>query len=217
MSHVRVGLVVPSSNVTVETELPALLGRHPSATFSFHGSRMRMAKVSFEQLAAMNAQRERCILELGDADPDVILYACLVALMAAAKEIGSGDALKMRPVAERYGWTDQPAFSEKAFTLKTGGVRPYDTESYAIVYDGWKLIHNTRRSDGVPEFELFDHKKDPLNRQNVADQHPDVVKRLTPKLEERRHLAVAAALPANSATKMSPEEMQRLRGLGYIQ
>jgi len=83
MRHVRVGLVVPSSNVTVETELPALLGRHPSATFSFHGSRMRMAKVSFEQLAAMNAQRERCILELGDADPDVILYACLVALMTA--------------------------------------------------------------------------------------------------------------------------------------
>ena len=30
----------------------------------------------------MNAQRERCILELGDAAPEVILYACLVALMA---------------------------------------------------------------------------------------------------------------------------------------
>jgi maleate isomerase len=83
MSHVCVGLVVPSSNVTVETELPALLGRHPSAGFSFHSSRMRMAKVSPAQLAAMNAQRERCILELGDAGPDVILYACLVALMAA--------------------------------------------------------------------------------------------------------------------------------------
>jgi maleate isomerase len=85
MSHVRVGLVVPSSNVTVETELPALLGRHASATFSFHSSRMRMAKVSPAQLAAMNAQRERCILELGDAGPDVILYACLVALMAAGR------------------------------------------------------------------------------------------------------------------------------------
>ena len=42
-----------------------------------------MTKVSPEQLRAMNAQRERCILELGDARPDVILYACLVALMAA--------------------------------------------------------------------------------------------------------------------------------------
>lgn len=81
MKHVRVGLVVPSSNVTVETELPAILSRHPSASFSFHSSRMRMAKVSPAGLAAMNAQRERCILEIGDAAPDTILYACLVAIM----------------------------------------------------------------------------------------------------------------------------------------
>src|SRR3982751_5980091 len=81
MKHVRVGLVVPSSNVTVETELPAILARHPDATFSFHSSRMRMAKVSPEALAAMNSQRERCIIELGDASPDTILYACLVAIM----------------------------------------------------------------------------------------------------------------------------------------
>src|SRR4051794_39974647 len=43
---------------------------------------MRMQSVSPAQLRAMNAQRERCILELGDAGPEVILYACLVALMA---------------------------------------------------------------------------------------------------------------------------------------
>lgn len=77
---IRVGLVVPSSNVTVETELPRLLGRHPEATFSFHASRMRMHTVSPEQLRAMNAQRERCVLELGDAGVDALLYACLVAL-----------------------------------------------------------------------------------------------------------------------------------------
>jgi maleate isomerase len=81
MSVHRIGLVVPSSNVTVETEMPAILGRHPISRFSFHSSRMRMHTVSPEQLAAMNAQRERCILEIADADPDVILYACLVAVM----------------------------------------------------------------------------------------------------------------------------------------
>jgi maleate isomerase len=81
MKQVRVGLVVPSSNITVETELPAILARHPEASFSFHSSRMRMAKVSPQGLAAMNAQRERCIIELADASPDVILYACLVAIM----------------------------------------------------------------------------------------------------------------------------------------
>ncbi|EME66933.1 maleate cis-trans isomerase [Rhodococcus ruber BKS 20-38] len=83
----RIGLVVPSSNVTVETEMPAVLGRHPSAAFSFHSSRMRMQAVSPEQLRAMNAQRERCILELGDAGVDAVLYACLVALMS----VGPGE------------------------------------------------------------------------------------------------------------------------------
>jgi maleate isomerase len=87
MQHVRIGLVVPSSNVTVETEMPRILGAHASASFSFHASRMRMARVSPEELTAMNAQRERCILELGDAGPDVILYACLVALMS----VGPGE------------------------------------------------------------------------------------------------------------------------------
>jgi len=78
----RIGLIVPSSNVTVETEVPALLARHAGERFSFHSSRMRMHTVSPEQLRAMNAQRERCIGELADAGVDALLYACLVAVMA---------------------------------------------------------------------------------------------------------------------------------------
>lgn len=78
----RIGLVVPSSNTTVETEVPELLGRHPTARFSFHSTRMRMHTVSPEELRAMNDQRERCVDELADAGVDAILYACLVALMA---------------------------------------------------------------------------------------------------------------------------------------
>jgi len=75
-------MIVPSSNVTVETELPELLGRQPGAQFTFHSSRMRMSSVSPAGLAAMNVQRERCVVEVADVSPDVILYACLVALMA---------------------------------------------------------------------------------------------------------------------------------------
>lgn len=78
----RIGLVVPSSNVTVETEVPALLARHTGARFSFHSSRMRMHTVSPEELRAMNDQRGRCVDELADAGVDALLYACLVALMA---------------------------------------------------------------------------------------------------------------------------------------
>jgi maleate isomerase len=79
---IRIGLIVPSSNVTVETETPALLNRHATARFSFHSSRMRMHTVSDEELKAMNAQRERCVAELADAQCDGLLYACLVAIMA---------------------------------------------------------------------------------------------------------------------------------------
>jgi maleate isomerase len=78
----RVGLIIPSSNVTIETELPALLNRHRTASFTFHSSRMRMQAVSDEALRAMNAQRERCVAELMDASCDALVYGCLVALMA---------------------------------------------------------------------------------------------------------------------------------------
>ncbi len=87
----RIGLVVPSSNVTVETEMPTLLQRHRSARFSFHSTRMRMHTVSPEELRAMNAQRGRCVDEIGDAGVDAILYACLVALMAQGHVDGIGE------------------------------------------------------------------------------------------------------------------------------
>ncbi|GAA4079337.1 maleate cis-trans isomerase [Nocardioides kongjuensis] len=72
---------MPSTNVTVETEIPQIL-RRAGVDLSFHSSRMRMHSVTPEQLRAMNAQRERCVLEIGDAGVDVVLYACLVAIMA---------------------------------------------------------------------------------------------------------------------------------------
>ena len=82
MAQRRVGLIVPSSNVTVETELPRLLAGQPDLEVTFHASRMRMTSVTPAGLAAMNVQRERCVMEIADVEPDVILYACLVALMA---------------------------------------------------------------------------------------------------------------------------------------
>jgi maleate isomerase len=77
----KVGLIVPSSNTTVETELPRLLGRHADVDFTFHSSRLRMRAVSRTELAAMNAQADRCIEEVADAGIDAVLYACLVAVM----------------------------------------------------------------------------------------------------------------------------------------
>jgi maleate isomerase len=77
----RVGLLVPSSNVTMEIELPALLGHTEGWFPSFHSARMRMTAVTPAALAAMDGQAERCAAELADAEVDVLAYACLVAVM----------------------------------------------------------------------------------------------------------------------------------------
>jgi maleate isomerase len=81
----RVGLIVPSSNTTMETEIPAMLRRREEIAperFTFHGSRMRMKHVSAEELARMDRDSDRCALELSDAHCDVLAYACLVAIMS---------------------------------------------------------------------------------------------------------------------------------------
>lgn len=81
---VRIGQIVPSSNTTMETEVPAMLrAREPHfpERFTFHSSRMRMKRVSPEELAAMNQEGLRCAAELADARVDVMSTACLVAIM----------------------------------------------------------------------------------------------------------------------------------------
>jgi maleate isomerase len=81
----RIGQIVPSSNTTMETEVPAILRareRLYPERFTFHSSRMRMHRVTAEELARMNVEGERCAAELADARVDVMSTACLVALMA---------------------------------------------------------------------------------------------------------------------------------------
>lgn len=81
----RVGLIVPSSNTTMETEIPAMLRARETILperFTFHSSRMRMMEVTKEQLEAMDKASDRCAIELSDARMDVMGYACLVAIMS---------------------------------------------------------------------------------------------------------------------------------------
>jgi maleate isomerase len=82
----RIGQIVPSSNITMETEIPAMFRAReairPDERFTFHSSRMRMHKVTKEELTAMNKEGLRCAAELADARVDVMSTACLVAIMA---------------------------------------------------------------------------------------------------------------------------------------
>ena len=80
----RIGQIVPSSNVTMEIEVPAMLSKATlpdGKFFSFHSSRAPMKTVSKDELIAMNDHMKRCAADLMDARMDVIASACLVAIM----------------------------------------------------------------------------------------------------------------------------------------
>lgn len=127
----------------------------------------------------------------------------------AAGEVGRADV----------GRAPRPAISEKnVTTMKAGAPPPRDTESFAVILGGWKLIHNTKRPPGRPEYELFDHRGDPRDRKDVAAEHAEIVERLSRELAAWHRKAEAARLEPDAAGEaMNSEELARLRALGYIQ
>jgi maleate isomerase len=125
VSAYRLGLIVPSSNVTMETELPQLFRRREQLypeRFTFHSARMRMTQVTPEALAAMDEHASRCAVELSDAGCAVLGYACLVAVMAA----GSGAHTR----------------TEESLGAAAGGT-PVVTSAGALV-EGIRLLGATR-------------------------------------------------------------------------
>src|SRR3990167_4375813 len=116
---IRIGQIVPSSNVTMETEIPALLRAREAIAperFTFHSSRMRMKTVTKEELAAMDADSDRCALELSDAAVDVLGYACLVAIMS---------------MGEGYHRVSEARLHRR--TVENGGAAPVVTSAGALV------------------------------------------------------------------------------------
>jgi arylsulfatase A-like enzyme len=122
------------------------------------------------------------------------------------------------PLLEDNGrWRRRPAISERQKSEATRD--PLTANSTAIVWNGWKLIRNAERPEDRPEFELFDHRKDPLCLVNVADEHPEKVAELS-KLLDGWHLWVKdRRLPTDAELTqgVSGEELERLRSLGYVQ
>lgn len=125
MSNYRIGQIVPSSNTTMETEIPAMLRAREAISpdrFTFHSSRMRMKKVVKEELEAMDRDSDRCAIELSDAKVDVLGYACLVAIMS----MGKG-----------YHRVSENRLHEQ--TIRNGAPTPVVTSAGALI-DGLKVM-----------------------------------------------------------------------------
>ncbi|MBX6318807.1 MAG: Asp/Glu racemase [Pigmentiphaga sp.] len=109
----------------METEIPAMLRLREQVRperFTFHSARMRMKHVTKEELAAMDAESDRCALELSDARVDVLGYACLVAIMAMGN-----------------GYHRESEARLRRCTRENGGEAPVVTSAGALV-DGLRVL-----------------------------------------------------------------------------
>ncbi len=135
-----------------------------------------------------------------------------------ASSAGSGDA-------EELGWYPEIAVTEKHAEDNTDDPDDFTNalESFAMVSSSgeWKLVHNAagREPLGREEFELYRHQNDPLDLENVAAEHPDVVEELRAELEIWKARVTQEQLPkGEEGTKdLPPDQLDQLRNLGYIQ
>ena len=129
MKPFRIGQIVPSSNTTMETEIPAMLmsryAMYPDERFTFHSARMRMKHVTPEELKKMDVDSDRCALELSDARCDVLAYACLVAIMCQGAGYHRVSESRLTATVERNGATTPIVSSAGALVdgIKTMGFK----------------------------------------------------------------------------------------------
>ena len=159
MKKFRIGQIVPSSNVTMETEIPALLRARESVgdeRFTFHSSRMRMKHVTKEELARMDADSDRCALELSDARVDVMGYACLVAIMSMGLGYHCVSGARLTKVAADNG---APAPVVTSAGALIDGLKAMGARKIAVVAPYMKplteMVVDYIRNEG---FEVVDYR-----------------------------------------------------------
>lgn len=130
----RIGLIVPSSNTTMETEIPAMLNArmkvYPEHTFTFHSARMRMQHVNPEELKKMDRDSLRCALELSDARCDVLAYACLIAIMCQGPGYHCESEQNLRKVVQENG-NDASVISSAGALID--GIKTLGAQKVAII------------------------------------------------------------------------------------
>lgn len=230
----RIGQIVPSSNTTMETEIPAMLrareALHPER-FTFHSSRMRMHRVTLEELLAMNREGLRCAAELADARVDVMSTACLVAIMAQGLGYHRQVEADFRRVASENGSDAQVMTSAgalihglhklkaKKISLMTPYMKPLTDKVVAYIEnEGIEVVD--RLSFEIPD-NLEVGRRDPLQllhdvkRLNTANVDVVVLSACVqmPSMAALQNAQDALGIPVTSTAACTTRNMLDLLGL----
>lgn len=214
----RVGMIVPSSNVTMETEIPALLKARETILperFTFHSSRMRMKSVVKEELEAMDADSVRCAIELSDAAVDVQAYACLVAIMSVGLGYHCASREKLQEAATANGCSSPIVNSAGALIdgLKSMGARKVSIIC-PYIKPLTKLVVDYIENEGI-EVQDFLALEIPDNLE-VASQDPTAPAELWRKLDVRGVDAIVASACVQMPSLPSIEMIERASGLPTV-
>lgn len=185
MKTYRIGQIVPSSNITMETEIPALLRAREAVAperFTFHSSRMRMKHVTKEELAKMDADSDRCALELSDAAVDVMGYACLVAIMSMGHGYHAQSATRLSKVTQD---NDKPAPVVTSAGALVEGLHAMGARKIAVVAPYMKplteMVVDYIRNEG---FEVVDYRALEIqNNLDVAAHDPMNLPRIVAEMD----------------------------------
>lgn len=158
-------------------------------------------------------------------EPVALLDVMPTLLELSGLELPAGmQGRSVLPLLQEKGKTGarpRPIFIDRPPATHFASPHPKELGAYAVIHEGWKLVWNFERPEGFdrPEFELYDFRRDPGDRRNVAARHPEVVGELSKLLRSWEKDAKARRIPSGEEETrgMSPEEQARLRALGYIQ
>jgi len=116
--RLRIGLLVPASNTTMESEF----WRMAPEGVSVHVARMLLGKVNEEDLLKMEAYVELAAKELATAGVDIIAFGCTTGSLIKGKGYDQAIAEKITAVTGIPGVTTSTAVLEALRALKIGRV-----------------------------------------------------------------------------------------------
>lgn len=214
----RIGQIVPSSNVTMETEIPALLRAREQVEperFTFHSARMRMKNVTKEELAAMDSESDRCALELSDAAVNVMGYACLVAIMSMGKGYHRESERRLAKVADDNGHPCPVVSSAGALV---DGLKVLNAKRISVLAPYMKpltkLVTDYIENEGIEIVDVI--SLEIPNNLEVAAQNPEQPAEICRKLSVKGADAVVVSACVQMPSLPSIEPVEKYFGLPAV-
>jgi maleate isomerase len=214
----RIGQIVPSSNTTMETEIPAMLRAREGAEperFTFHSSRMRMQEVTKEELEAMDRDSDRCALELSDARVDVMGYACLVAIMSMGKGYHRESETRLHKMTAKNGAPTPVVTSAGALIhgLKTLGAKKISVLA-PYMKPLTKLVIDYIEHEGIEVHDSI--SLEIANNLEVGAQDPTAPAEITKKLDTKGADAIVVSACVQMPSLQSVQIVEDRTGLPAI-